>query len=93
MTITRERVEMPFLVGCCVSICDIFLKVWSLWDEDGDSPRNPLKSSGQVVDRLGVTRGGRSDYPNQVLSCCELVGDWVSVAGCVELAGCVPEVG
>jgi hypothetical protein len=31
MTSTRERVEMPFLVVCSVSICDIFLDVGSYW--------------------------------------------------------------
>jgi hypothetical protein len=50
MTSTRERVETPFLVACCVSIRDIFLDVGSYWDEDGDSPRNPLKFSHCVVD-------------------------------------------
>ncbi len=29
MTSSRERVETPFLVACCVSICDIFLEVRS----------------------------------------------------------------
>jgi hypothetical protein len=29
MTKTRERVEKPFLVACCVSCCDIFLDVQS----------------------------------------------------------------
>jgi hypothetical protein len=29
MTSIRERVEKLFLVGCCVSLCDIFLDVRS----------------------------------------------------------------
>src|SRR5207302_1954254 len=45
MTSTRERVENLFLVGSCVATCDIFLDPWTSWDEDGCSPRNPLKSS------------------------------------------------
>ena len=45
MTSIRERVEKLFLVGSCVVACDIFLDLWTLWDEDGCSPRNPLKSS------------------------------------------------
>jgi hypothetical protein len=50
MTSTRERVEKLLLVACLVSICDIFLDVQSQWDEDGDSPRNPLKFSRCIVD-------------------------------------------